>query len=501
MSTLLENLIGYLSPEAAFRRAQYRRANKILEGERKYEAASVTRRTDGWTSTSTSANSEIGNALHRLRARSRDLVRNNGYAFRAVRAISRNVVGKGVKPAPVLEEQNEELAKLIKREWKKFAGKKAVDFHGKKNFYQIQKQVVAAVAESGECLVVRRRVRVKDLTEMPFKLQVLEADHIDSSKNNYSLKGGEDYDVQGVRLDKFGRVVGYWLFEDHPSETMRRGLTSKLYKREDVLHIYEELRAGQVRGVPFGVSAMVRLRDLDEYEDAQLIRQKIAACFTAFVTDPQGTSVVSDPSSDNEANIDRLEPGLIETLPVGKDVKLVAPPTVENYGEYTTKILQGISVAYEVPYELLTGDLSNVNFSSGRMGWLEFQRRVADLQDDLVIPQLCEPVWDWFMDALDLRGVLSDYYEANWTPPKREMIQPKEELAAAKDMVRNGFSTWSEQVRGFGFEPDEVLAGLKEERDKFEAAELMLDVLPEHDANRNADKTSESNLEEKKEKP
>jgi capsid protein len=34
--------------------------------------------------------------------------------------------------------------------------------------------------------------------------------------------------------------------------------------------------------VPFGHAAMLRLKDLEEFEDTQLIRQKIAACFTAF---------------------------------------------------------------------------------------------------------------------------------------------------------------------------------------------------------------------------
>jgi capsid protein len=37
------------------------------------------------------------------------------------------------------------------------------------------------------------------------------------------------------------------------------------------LHLFERLRPGQVRGVPWFASVILKLRDLDDYDDAELI--------------------------------------------------------------------------------------------------------------------------------------------------------------------------------------------------------------------------------------
>ena len=50
-----------------------------------------------------------------------------------------------------------------------------------------------------------------------------------------------------------------------------------------------------------------------------------------------------------------------------------------------------------MPYELLTGDLSQVNYSSIRAGLVEFRRTDRRrAMADLFIPMFCQPVWDWF---------------------------------------------------------------------------------------------------------
>ena len=63
-----------------------------------------------------------------------------------------------------------------------------------------------------------------------------------------------------------------------------------------------------------------------------------------------------------------------------------------------------IAAGYRVPYELLTGDLSQVNYSSLRGGLVEFRRMVDALQWQLVIPGFCESVWRWFQIFLKSWG-------------------------------------------------------------------------------------------------
>ena len=71
----LDRAIGAVSPGAGLRRERRRQALQLMQ--RAYEGAKVGRRTDGWVTAGSGANSEIAPALSRLRERSRDLVRNN----------------------------------------------------------------------------------------------------------------------------------------------------------------------------------------------------------------------------------------------------------------------------------------------------------------------------------------------------------------------------------------------------------------------------------------
>ena len=92
----LDRAVSYVAPATALRRARHRAAMAALA--RSYEGARLGRRTEGWVVAGSSANAEIGTALSRLRDRSRDLVRNNPYAAKAVQAVVSNLIGTGILP-------------------------------------------------------------------------------------------------------------------------------------------------------------------------------------------------------------------------------------------------------------------------------------------------------------------------------------------------------------------------------------------------------------------
>jgi hypothetical protein len=126
---------------------------------------------------------------------------------------------------------------------------------------------------------------VEDGLPVPFQLQVLEPDHLDNGKTEDMADGG--YILQGIEFDALGRRRAYWLFPVHPGETRGRSLASRPVPARQVLHLFERLRPGQVRGVPWFAPVILKLRDLDDYDDAELMRKKIEACFAAFVTGAQ----------------------------------------------------------------------------------------------------------------------------------------------------------------------------------------------------------------------
>jgi lambda family phage portal protein len=409
---------------------------------RRYEGATRGRRAKNWFTGSYSATSELRFDLVTLRNRSRDLSRNNPYAKRATQAIANNTIGSGIRPKPFEMSANAE--KKLKQSWMDWAESIECDADSTMTFYGLQNLIMRSMVESGEVLVLKKYVNRK------LQIQVLESDHLDNTRDGTNEIG---YAAMGVQFNSSGKKIGYWLYNKHPGEIMSFGdLNSEFYPISDVLHIYEKLRPGQVRGVPFGASVFLRLRDFDEYEDAQLVRQKLAACYSVFIT--------GDASELDEGDVEileRLEPGMIEILPPGKQVTMASPPGVgTDYGPYTIRVLQAVAAGYGVPYEILTTDLSNVNFSSGRMGFMEFNRSVTNWQDNILIPLLCQPVWNWFIDYQLLLGNISKRESATWTTPRRSMIDPEKESKAFATMIQNGLMSWQEAIRQMGYDPNDV---------------------------------------------
>ena len=172
----IDRVIGLFSPKAAFQRSKFRYASKLVtEAQRKYDAASMSRRTEGWMSAGTSPNQETIWVLRTIRNRSRELVRNNGYAKRAIQAIRNNTIGTGIRPTPTATDKQD--FEKIKELWWQWAETTECDFNGMETFFGLQKLVIGAVAQDGECIVRKRRV-IKSL--IPIKIQVCEADLIDA---------------------------------------------------------------------------------------------------------------------------------------------------------------------------------------------------------------------------------------------------------------------------------------------------------------------------------
>lgn len=468
-ATFLDRAIGVFSPSTMRERVYNRGITNQLE-KRKYEGASSGRRTDGWQSSGVSANAEINFALRKLRERSRELTRNNSYAKKGIQVIANNTIGTGILPS--ISGTNKTTEKRIKSLWKSWAEKTKCDFDGRKTFAAIQRLCMKSLVESGEVLVVRRRENDKNLP-LPFQVQILESDFLDQWKNQVNLDGG-GYIMMGIEFNKRGKKVAYWLYDTHPGETlMLSTLISHRVPASDVIHLYSEERPGQIRGVPFAASGMVQMKDLKDYDDAQLLRQKIAACFAAFVTDTAGADV--NDMNEYEA-LSHIEPGTIEYLPQGKEMKFAEPPPAEGYSDYNRKMVQQVALSFGTSYEALSGDLSNVNFSSGRMGWLEFHRNVTEWQNDIIIALLCDGVYDWFLEAAIIAGKISENHSAvvTWTPPRREMIDPVKEGKALIELVRGGLLPWSYAVMGQGYEPEEVLEQIKKDNAAFDAAGIIL---------------------------
>jgi lambda family phage portal protein len=333
--------------------------------------------------------------------------------------------------------------------WRAWMASTSIDADGRLNGYGLQALVLRSVVESGDVLIRRRPRRMDDGLTVPLQVQVLEGDYLDHGKTETTPAGG--WITQGVEFDRLGRRVAYWLYPEHPGDpTGRMSATSKRYPSADFLHIYRIDRPGQVRGVPWGAGAMLRLRMLDDYQDAQLERQRLAACYTAFVGDVEAPMATDDATE----LLDKLEPGAIEILPPGKTISFASPPQPENDKEFMLAVLRAAAADYGIPYEVLTGDLSEVNFSSARMGWNEFSRNLDAWRWQMLSPQFLEPLASWYLDAERIAGyAAAEDDRPLWTAPARTMVDITREGPAIRDMCRAGLLSIPEAIRQQGYDP------------------------------------------------
>lgn len=461
-----------IAPRWTLRRVQARIARDLLA--RHYEAASGGRRTSGWPRSAGDANAAIGYALETLRQHARDLVRNNPYAESALTTIADHAVGWGITAKPSRETRDTVRTKALST-WEAWAETTACDADGREDFYGLQKLVMRTVAESGEAIVRRRWRRPDDGLPIPLQLQVLEPDYLDASKQVTALPDGGRV-IQGVEFNGIGRRVAYWLFRDHPGSFISSRQADRIPASE-VLHIYKRKRPGQVRGASWFAPVILRMKDFDTYEDAALVKQKIAACLAVITSDVDGSAPALGAATDGTPPIDSLEPGMILNAPPGRSISVVQPPTISEHKEYAETVLRAIATGLGMTYEDLTGDYSGLTFSAARMSRIRHWDRVHDWRWLMLIPQFCQPVWSWAMQAAAITG-LPEQPLAEWSAPPMPMIEPQAEAAAYRELVRIGGITWPEMVRERGYDPETVLAEIAETNKKLDALGIVLDCDP-----------------------
>lgn len=293
------------------------------------------------------------------------------------------------------------------------------------------------------------------------KLKSIEADRVNNKNNaadTNTLAGG-------VELDSDGAPVAYHIQRSHPGSIRHAqrewdvvrafGLRSG---RRNVLHLFEQRRPGQRRGVPYLAPVIESLKQLGRYTDAELMAAVVSGMFTVFVTtdsdDPlqneDGTAV----DTDNELELGN---GKVIAMRQGEKIETANPGRPNAvFDPFVEAILRQIGSALEIPYELLIKHFTS-SYSASRAAimeaWKMFKKRRRWLAD-----YFCNPVYEALVTEsviagrLFAPGYLDDpriraaYLGATWIGPGKGQIQEKQEVEAAALRVNNGLSTLAQET-------------------------------------------------------
>lgn len=476
-ANLLDRIIATAAPRWAVKREHARFTLDRIRGVRaEYDGATKGRRSSGWRRKLKDANGELSpRVMAALRGIAHDLVRNNPHAARGVSAIAEHMVGEGITFQ--LYRAGVHDAALTARV-RKHLDTTSCDATGRHDLYGLQLQAARSIVTGGAAVMRRRWRRAADGLPLPFQLQLLEPDYIDMGRIGPVGSGRPDYLINGIEFDQLGRRRGYWLYSGHPGSVRPGSLASKFVPAADIAHIFRADRPEQEHGATWFAPVILRMKDFADFEDAQLMRQKIAACFAAFkFGDPDNPAAID---TDDEADaLSSIEPGMIYDVPEGGSIEFASPPSVDGYGEYSDVSLHAVAAGLGgVPYEMMTGDNSKVSFISGRLGRLSWNKAIGTWQWSMFIPQFCGSVERWTFEALEMMGEDVSDLEMRWTPPRVSLLDPATEIPAIRDAVRSGQMTPSEAVRERGIDPDTFFAEWKEDADRFDRLGLIFDSDP-----------------------
>lgn len=474
MIKILEKAIAAISPQWACNRAFY------AEHLRAYEAGEVTRFNDGWVPID--GDTENGDKTQRdlIKARARYLENNSDIAGAAVGGIVRNVVGTGIKPQA--RTGDERLNKEIESLWKEWTRPENCDITGQQTFEEMQAMLLRRKIVDGEILV--KKV-IDKRGRFPLKLQVIKSDLL----SQYLLRAPKTNNVirSGIELNDHLQPLAYWIDKKTPDGYTEYDPTR--VRADEIIHLWTRSQPDQIRGMSDLTPIIKRLKDTQDYLDAETVAAKIAACFSVFITTQTGApgmvGRIGNTKDPEKKKIQSIRPGMIKYLAPGESVTTANPSRgIASAKDYVSIQERLAGAGLGLSYELMSRDFNSSSFSAARQGMLEDRKTFEPIQQFLSA-HLCTPIYREWLDTCVLAGTLDipDYfanreaYQAvEWVTPGWSWIDPQKEVNADISAIQNGGKTLSQWCAERGYDWREQLEQMALEKETAESLGLKLAV-------------------------
>lgn len=421
-------------------------------GKRDYSSAQFGRRNRSYVAKNTSANAEIGKAMGTLRDRARDFVRNGWAGQRILDVLTSHVIGTGIMTVPntgsdVLDREY----RLLREEWEASS-----DVEGVLDYGAQQALLFRSMVEGGDSVLRMIPLRMSEAARsLPFRLQALEGDQIDATRDSIFGAAGQTSSVRlGIKVGEWGLREGMYLWRNHPGEMVVGNIEpSVLVDWSDLCHLYRPLRLGQLRGVSWFAPILLTAREIQDLMEAAIIQQRTQSSYAGFLRrQPGGQNVLATRKDEKGDKVTRIEPGMIQDI---GEAEITFPngSTQSVFGDAYKAGLRAMAAGAGITYDQLTGDLTQANYSSLRAGKIEFRRLVEQLQWSCCVPMFCRKVDRKFEDMAVIAGKLQRLpggYRVDHIMPGIEPIDPVKDLQADILAVRSGRMSPQEFISAWG---------------------------------------------------
>lgn len=311
----------------------------------------------------------------------------------------------------------------------------------------------------------------------------------------------------GVSLDSFGAPVGYNIRKAFPGSELDPDdwkwiyvPAEKPWGRKQVIHIFEPLLPGQVRGISEMVSVLKQMKMTKNFQEVVLQNAVVNASYAAAIESElpselvfgqmgMGQTQFSDMLKtfmmglvDYSSGADNIQVDGVKIPHLFPGTKLKMQPMGTPGGvgtDYEQSLLRNIAASLGMSYEQFSRDYTQTNYSSARasMGetWKFMNSRkkmLADrfashiyalwLEEEIAAGNIPLPrgkTRDWFYEPL-VKDALTN---AEWIGASRGQIDELKETNAAIARIKNGLSTYEIEIGRLGSDWRDVFAQREEE--------------------------------------
>lgn len=448
-----------------------------------YDGASTSRLFLDWVAGLLSPNREMYGNLTVLRARARELVRNNGYIAGFALAVEDNLIGPGgiQLQAKIMTGGYGKDAKLnqktnfaIENAWKEWGHAENASVDCVDSWIDQQRLIARGVFIDGEA-ILRKRAGADN--EFGYANELIDPDLLDDTLDRPADANGVEISL-GIEMNRAGKPLAYHFWPAHPSEIFRKGLprTRVRVPADEIIHLFLRKRVGQSRGVTELAPILTDVKMLDGYAEAELVAARFHASKMAAIEipDPEKAAPAPPAKPGVEPANQRMNiaPGLVWRLKPGETLNTF-DPTHPNaaFKEFVNTILRSVARGLGVSYLTLTGDVSAANYSSMRAGLLPEREHWRMLQFWLAESCHRRVYRAWLPQAL-LKGqvqtdrrIAGELLAVEWKPRGWKWVDPANDLTALEAEINLGINSRQRACAERGVDYEDVIDELQYEQE------------------------------------
>lgn len=395
-------------------------------------------------------NANINDYAKAISHQARSLSVNNPIISGYLKTIKSEILGdRGITLD--LSTPNKELNKRIEGSFALWRGSSQ---NGELDFYDIESLALIYLLRDGECFL--------HLSESQEGLRVEIIDNHNIASDFSDESQGIAF---GIKKDAKNNPISYFVYDGE----------GRLFEvnAKAILHLHKKLDIRQHRGLSDFASIITPAHQKDKFRSAELRKARLQSEITGFII--KNNSDLADELLNGE---EEHKKSIQTSVEVGKmtyideDVKPIFTEShnAANMESFITQTDREIAKGLGISYATLTGNLTDVNYSSIRHGGSEQRRQFRRLQNFLVRKMHNKIYERWLLNELKLCKLSTKEYQDallyySFKPQGWEYIDPYKETNANALAIHTGQKTLSEILRSTGKELDTHIEELKKEKE------------------------------------